>query len=211
MHESINFLLILSTAFAVTASPGTSSLAIAGASMHGGRRQGFAIATGITLGSWMWSAGAAFGLGALMAANAWIFEIMRYAGATYLLYLAWRSARSAWLNRPVKVAAHGWNGRVGPEILRGFLIHLTNPKVILFFASLYATGVPADASPRDLASVVLLVGGQSMAIFIFYVLAFSSAPVVQIYTRLARLFDTALALMFLVFAVSLFFAKLPGA
>ena len=72
MNDSINLFLILSTAFAVTASPGVSTLAIAGASIHGGRRQGFAIATGITLGSWMWSAGAAFGLGALMAANAWV-------------------------------------------------------------------------------------------------------------------------------------------
>jgi threonine efflux protein len=211
MNESINLFLILSTAFAVTASPGVSSLAIAGASMHGGRRQGFAIATGITLGSWMWSAGAAFGLGALMAANAWIFEFMRYAGAAYLLYLAWRSARSAWLNRPIKVADNGWDGQVGAEILRGFLIHLTNPKVILFFASLYATGVPADTSPRDLAIIVLLVGGQSMAIFIAYVLAFSSVPVVQAYIRLARPFDTVLALMFTVFAVSLFFVKLPAA
>ena len=210
MNDSINLFLILSTAFAVTASPGVSTLAIAGASIHGGRRQGFAIATGITLGSWMWSAGAAFGLGALMAANAWVFEFMRYAGAAYLLYLAWRSARAAWLNRPVKVADHGWNGRVGPEILRGFLIHLTNPKVVLFFASLYATGVPADASPRDLAALVLLVGGQSLAIFIAYVLAFSSASVVPVYTRLARPFDTALAVMFTVFAVSLFFAKLSA-
>jgi threonine efflux protein len=210
VHESVNLVLILSTAFAVTASPGVSSLAIAGASMHGGRRQGFAIAAGIMLGSWMWSTGAAFGLGALMIANAWVFEIMRYTGAAYLLYLAWRSGRSAWFNRPIEVAAHTWNGHVGPEILRGFLIHLTNPKVILFFASLYATGVPADASPRDLAIVVLLVGGQSMVIFIAYVVAFSSPPVVRTYTRLARPFDAALTIMFIAFASSLFFARLLG-
>ena len=41
MNDSINLFLILSTAFVVTASPGVSTLAIAGASIHGGRRQGF--------------------------------------------------------------------------------------------------------------------------------------------------------------------------
>lgn len=211
MHETIDLFLILSTAFIVTSSPGVSSLAIAGASMHGGRRQGFAIATGITLGSWMWSAGAAFGLAAVMTANTWIFEAMRYAGAAYLLYLAFRSARSAWRNVPVEVRRHRWDGRVGPEILRGFLIHLTNPKVILFFASVYATGVPSDAAPRDLALLVVLVGLQSTAIFVAYVLAFSSGPVVRFYTRMARLFDMVLAIMFTVFAVNLFLATLPVA
>ena len=210
MSESTNFFLILSTAFIVTSSPGASTLAIADASMNGGRRQGLAIATGITMGSWMWSASAAFGLGALMTANAWAFEIMRYAGAAYLIFLAWRSARSAWQNRPVKILAHGWNGRVAPEILRGFLIHLTNPKVILFFAALYATGAPANPSARDLTTIVLLVGGQSMAIFIIYVLAFSSKPIVRVYTGLARPFNAILSVMFIIFAVSLFLAKLPS-
>lgn len=210
MHESINLALILSTAFVVTSSPGASSLSIAEASMYGGRQHGFAITAGITLGSWMWSAGAAFGLAALMIANAWIFEIMRYLGAAYLLYLAWRSACSALLHAPIEVVACSRERHAGAEMLRGFLIHLTNPKVILFFASLYATGIPADASPQDLAIVVMLVGGQSMAIFIAYVLAFSSAPVVRTYTRLARPFETALAIMFTIFAFSLFFAKLPG-
>jgi len=211
VSEDINLYLILTAAFVVTASPGASTLAIAGECVNHGRRRGFAIATGIMLGSWMWSASAAFGLGALMSVNTWIFEVMRILGALYLLYLGWRSARSAWQNRDLKMSSGGATGTFKAGMLRGFLIHLTNPKVILFFTSLYATGVSADSTPWDLAMIVVLLGFQSMMIFIAYVMAFSNVAFTRTYIRLARPFNVVLAIMFVGFAFSLFFAKLPGA
>lgn len=91
----INLPLILFAALLAGASPGPATLTIAGTSMSSGRRAGLAVATGVTTGSFMWSFSAAFGLGAIMLANAWLFEIVRYAGAAYLGWLAIKSARAA--------------------------------------------------------------------------------------------------------------------
>ena len=81
----INLPMILFAAFLAAGSPGPATLAIAGTSMSSGRRAGLALASGVTTGSFIWSVSAAFGLGALMAANAWVFEVIRYLGAGYLL------------------------------------------------------------------------------------------------------------------------------
>ena len=95
MHAEVNLPLILLAALVATASPGPATLAIAGTSMASGRRYGLALAAGVTTGSLAWSVAAAAGLSVVMLANAWVFEAMRYAGAAYLLFLAFKSARSA--------------------------------------------------------------------------------------------------------------------
>ena len=51
--------------------------------------------SGVMTGSLFWSISAASGLGALMLAHAWLIEMLRYAGAAYLLYLAYKAARDA--------------------------------------------------------------------------------------------------------------------
>ena len=77
-------------------SPGPATMSIAGTSMQSGRRAGMFMAFGILFGSACWGLAAAAGLSGLMLANAWAFEILRYAGAAYLLWLAVKAARSAW-------------------------------------------------------------------------------------------------------------------
>ncbi|NNC01068.1 LysE family transporter, partial [Corallococcus exiguus] len=95
MVDTINLPIILSAAFVAAASPGPATLAIAGTSMQQGRKFGLALASGVTTGSLIWSVAASLGLGALMLANVWAFEALRYFGAAYLLFLAFKSAKSA--------------------------------------------------------------------------------------------------------------------
>ncbi|WP_430398775.1 LysE family translocator [Ferrovibrio sp.] len=95
MLDTINLPLILAAALLATGSPGPATLNIAGTAMTAGRPFALAVAGGVATGSLMWSTAAAFGLGAVMLANAWLFELLRYAGAGYLIFLAFKSARSA--------------------------------------------------------------------------------------------------------------------
>ena len=76
MLLDINLPLILLAALVASASPGPATLAIAGTSMGSGRASGLSLASGITTGSLMWSVSAALGLGAVMLANAWMFEVV---------------------------------------------------------------------------------------------------------------------------------------
>ena len=95
MLQDINLPLILIAALVAGASPGPATLAIAGTSMSSGRKSGLSLASGIMTGSLIWSVAAALGIGAIMLANAWVFEIIRYFGAIYLMFLAYKSGRSA--------------------------------------------------------------------------------------------------------------------
>ncbi|WP_311567862.1 LysE family translocator [Photobacterium arenosum] len=162
--EEINYLLIIVSAFAAIASPGPATLAIAGASMKHGRYLGLSLAAGVLTGSLLWSAFAAFGLAALMHTNVWLFETLRYCGALYLLYLAWKSLRSAFQSASLELP-DSQISTVKGNYVKGLLIHLTNPKAVLFFGALYSMGVPAAAGSADLISVILVVGVVSSSVF----------------------------------------------
>ncbi len=195
MIAEVNLPLILLAHLIASASPGPATLAIAGTSMASGRRYGLALAAGVTSGSLAWSLGAALGLGAAMLANAWVFELMRYAGACYLLFLAYRSARAA-LRKETPRTVRLVVPSLPAAFRRGLLLHLTNPKAILFFGALYAVGVPAGAAAGTLALVIGAVGLQSLVIFHGYALLFSSAPLAAGYAKLRRWFEAAFAVAF---------------
>lgn len=195
MPDTLNLPMILLAALMATGSPGPATLTIAGTSMTAGRPYGLALASGITTGSLIWSVAAAAGLGALMLANGWILEVIRYAGAAYLLFLAWKSARSALSSRELDTSSVA-AASLGQAYMKGLALHLTNPKAILFFGSLYAIGIPADAPPMALATVIAAVGLQSAIVFHGYALLFSNGVITRVYMRLRRWFDAVFAVAF---------------
>jgi len=194
MLLDINLPLIMLAALVAGASPGPATLAIAGTSMGSGRVSGLFLASGITVGSLVWSVAAALGLGALMLAHAWTFEIIRYFGAAYLMFLAYKSARSALT--PKEIGTKSVTGTPAALFTKGLMLHVTNPKAILFFGSLYSLGIPAGSSITDLAIVILVIGLQSTLVFHGYALLFSSQTMTRIYLRLKRWFEGAFAIGF---------------
>lgn len=205
--DAINYPLILAAALVAIPSPGPATLAIAGASMASGRRIGMALGAGVFCGSLTWSISAAFGLSAIMLAHAWMFEAVRYAGAAYLIYLSIMSAKSACFGNGKK-ASPVEIGSLGAAFRKGLAIHLTNPKAILFFGSLYSIGVPSGATALDLVSVIAAVGALSGLIFIGYGWLFSIAPVRQIYLRLNRWFSGLFAVAFAAIGLKLLTTRL---
>ncbi|RDV05233.1 LysE family translocator [Undibacter mobilis] len=195
MVGHIHLSLIMVAALIAVASPGPAVLAIAGTSMRAGRRTGLVFASGVTTGSLIWSVGAAAGLSAVMLANAWLIELIRYFGAAYLLWLAAKSARSALTPGKTELLALGATS-LNRAYGRGLVLHLTNPKAILFFGSLYSFGVPADATLADLALIVAAVGLQSAVVLHGYAILFSNPTVVAGYLKLRRWFDGLFAVAF---------------
>lgn len=206
MSADINLTLILIAALIASTSPGPATLALAGTSMATGRRAGLALASGITTGSFVWSISAALGLGAVMLANAWLFEIVRFFGVAYLLYLAYKSARSALSSKDI--ALRTVTGSPARLYSKGLLLHITNPKAVLFFGALYSIGVPPDAAPSDLAIVIIAVGLQSAFIFHLYAVIFSSRVMAKAYLRARRWCEGAFAIGFGVAGFKILTARL---
>lgn len=207
MNADINYGLILGMAVLTILSPGPANLAIAGTSLASGRRFGLALASGVTTGSWMWSMAAAAGLSAVMQANAWAFEVIRYLGAAYLMFLGYKSAKSALT--PGDLATRSLeNSSVARAWRKGLMLHMVNPKAILFFGSVYSLGVPPDASAFDLFTVFAMVGVISLVSFHSWAIIFSSPAMVRSYMRARRWFEGVFALAFGAASIRVLTAKL---
>ena len=118
---------LLLVAWAIAgASPGPATLAIAGTSMERGRAAGLTVAAGVVCGSAAWGVAAALGMSALMLANAWLVELMRYVGAAYLMYLCFKALRSGLSDKPL-ARVQAKRGGLRSVFLKGRLLPLTNP------------------------------------------------------------------------------------
>jgi len=202
-----SILLVMATAFFATASPGVSTLAIANVTMSSGRKIGIVFASGIVLGSIIWSFSAAFSLLSLLTIDQIFIEVIRYCGAAYLCYLAFKSGKAA-LSTATYNAPERRKIGYQKAFFSGLLIHLTNPKVILFFISLFAALISDKINYLDMIVIIFLLAIQSAIIFASYVFIFSSHTVLAVYHRKSHLFNGIICLLFLVIIAKLLFADL---
>ncbi len=173
-------------------SPGPATMGIAGTAMTAGRSAALAFALGILAGSASWGIAAALGLSAIMLANAWIFELIRYAGAAYLGWLAIKALRRAATPGHAEMGTP-FSGSARSLFAKGAAIHVTNPKAILSWGAIYAIVAPPSATPLTLFGYFGLLYAGSILIFIGYAFLFSSEPMVRGYARARRWFDLAFA------------------
>jgi threonine/homoserine/homoserine lactone efflux protein len=176
-------------------SPGPATLSIAGCAMAHGRLKALWLSLGILVGGAGWGIAAAIGMGALMLANAWLFEIVRYFGALYLLYLAIKSLRSAFSTKALIVQSSK-NAQAKDLFYRGLLINLSNPKAILGWGSIYALVITPSSSSWEIVYVFGTLFSCSILIFVGYALLFSNSAVVNVYQNLRRQFELSFALFF---------------
>ncbi|RYH11777.1 LysE family translocator [Tropicimonas sp. IMCC6043] len=167
---SLHFLI---TAFVVVVAPGTGVVYTLATGLGRGRRASFWAALGCTFGIVPHLAAAMLGLAAVLHTSALLFQVVKFAGVAYLLWLAWQALREggALAITPSRAAPNAW-----PIARRGALINILNPKLSIFFLALlppFLSGDPASATPE-----MLLLGGIFMAMtFVVFALygAFAAA------------------------------------
>ena len=203
-----NMTLMLLTAFFTMASPGPSVLLIANTSMRMGRKTGLILTCGNITGSATWNISTAFGIITVITSNPWVLDIIRYVGAGYLLYLAYGTAMTA-----IKGDIPTQNDNPSPitakrAYMTGLLIHLTNPKVIIFYMSLYSIVLTGQESIIDISilSGVLLMLASS--IFLGYAIIFSHPKFMESYRRLHRWFNSICTVFFIIASYSILSAQL---
>ena len=178
-------------------SPGPNILAVMGTSMSVNRVSGIALALGVAGGSFCWALLTAIGLTAVIAAFAWALTAIKIAGGLYLLFLAYKSFRSAASAYDVEATTlDGEPNRPLQYVARGFLIQMTNPKAALAWVAIISLGLKEDA-PFWVG--LLIVGGTtvlSILIHCIYAIAFSTPAMVRIYSRARRWIQGALGAFF---------------
>jgi threonine efflux protein len=179
------------------ASPGPNVLAVIGTSMGVGRGSGIALALGVAAGSFCWALLTAIGLTALLAAYAYALTIIKIGGGLYLLWLAYKSFRSA-------ASAHDIEASrlAGPVLspfgyfTRGLAIQMTNPKAALAWIAIISLGLQ-DGAPLWVGfAIVAGTSVLSIVIHMLYAVAFSTAVMVRLYSKARRFIQFALGAFF---------------
>jgi hypothetical protein len=141
IHEYLPYLAIAWTAyFIAVVSPGPATLALAATSMTSGRAAGVSLALGVYTGSFIWACLTSLGLAAILTAYAGILTILKIVGGLYLLWLAWKSFKSAMMPNALHLAALANKELTRRQLyFKGLMLHLTNPMALDAVARL-ATG-----------------------------------------------------------------------
>ncbi len=160
---SLQFLL---TAFVVVIAPGTGVIYTLAIGLGQGRWPSIWAALGCTFGIVPHLLAATLGLAAVLHTSAVLFNVVKFAGVAYLLWLAWQAVRSG---GALSVAAEK-QAETGLRIARrGGLINILNPKLSIFFLALlppFLSGNPATAAVE-----MALMGGVFMLMtFVVFVL-----------------------------------------
>ena len=129
----IEWLTLAGLCFVGAASPDPSLAVVVEQTMKGGRQQGVITAIAHGLGVGVYALLAAVGLAVIVQQTPWLFEGLRWLGAGFLLFLAYKS-----LTAPASIGAvdhQPVSGRQGVVI--GFLTAFLNPKLAIFFLAVY--------------------------------------------------------------------------
>jgi threonine/homoserine/homoserine lactone efflux protein len=191
---------------ALTASPGPDMVLIASRSIGQGKAAGFATLAGIQAGTYCHALAAALGLSQLFLAVPVAYDVVRYAGAAYLLYLAWKTVRSD--GTPPAPTSTLHRHPIGVMFHHGLLTNLLNPKMALFVLALFPQFVQPEAGSVALQIMVLASVLNAIGLVVNGIVILAASRLGRLFTtrgRLRRLPQILLATVFAGLAVRLAF------
>ncbi|MBQ4278540.1 MAG: LysE family translocator [Rikenellaceae bacterium] len=149
----MHLLEFIATSSVLTLMPGPDILYVLAQSLVSGRRAGIAVALGLSSGLLVHTTAAALGLSLLIARSPTLFNIIKYAGIAYLLYMGWKSLRER--TTPAGSAVTAAPAR--SLYKTGITMNLLNPKIIVFFLALFPQFL--DRHSATPTSDIFILGG----------------------------------------------------
>jgi threonine/homoserine/homoserine lactone efflux protein len=166
-------------AAALTLTPGLDTALVLRAALTQSRREALATAAGIVAGLFVWGAAAAVGVSALLTASELAFDVLRYAGAAYLVVFGVRMLVRAAHSRKEADAVPAAAARVSPwrAARMGLGTNLLNPKVGVFYVALLPQFVPAGSDPLPVG--LLLTGVHAVLTLAWFAVLIALAGVLS--------------------------------
>ncbi|MDR7222120.1 LysE family translocator [Aminobacter aminovorans] len=154
MPETASLIAFAAIALGMVLTPGPNMIYLVSRSLSQGPRAGLISLGGVALGFVVYMLCAAFGITALIFAVPYAYDAIRFAGAAYLLWLAWQAIRPGGRS-PFHVRALP---KDSPRKLfaMGFFTNLFNPKVAVFYLSLLPQFI--DPAAGNVLAQLLLLG-----------------------------------------------------
>lgn len=190
----------------LTITPGVDTAMILRTAVSDGPRRALAAGVGIGIGLLVWGTAVALGLGAVLAASPMAFNVIKWAGAAYLVWLGIGLLRAP--RRSLVLGGPTQAGSAWQTLWRGLASNLLNPKVGVFYITFLPQFVPAGV-PMAGFSVLLTVLHVALTGLWFGVLIVATVPLGRWLARpgVVTAMDRATGLVFIGFGVRLALAR----
>jgi len=178
----------LGASMALTLAPGPDNIFVLTQGIARGRKPAIITALGMCSGISVHTVAAAFGISAVFYSSVIAFNVVKYAGALYLLYLAYRSLKEC---STVKLTAADDRDAVA-LFKRGFIMNVLNPKVAMFFLAFLPQFVTPNTNHFALQMLLLGFIFMVQAIVIFCLIGYFSGSIgsfILSRPRIAKYFD----------------------
>ncbi|WP_078431518.1 LysE family translocator [Metabacillus halosaccharovorans] len=204
MNDFLTFLVL--TLFVVM-SPGVDTALITKRTIADGRKNGYKMALGITSGSLVHTFAAAFGLSAILLQSSLAFDIVKYIGAIYLLYLGISSLIKRQNDHDLQVAP-GSTLKRKSAFHQGFLSNVLNPKVAMFFITFLPQFVNAGSDVTvQFITMGVVYTLLSITWFFLYVFFINYLREWLLTEKVQKIMDKATGLVLIGFGLKLAFEK----
>lgn len=166
MENITNYAGFIGAVIILSLTPGADTVFILTKSISGGYKQGFASVAGIVCGLFVHTALAAFGLSVILMTSSLLFNIVKIAGAAYLIYLGIMAIRS---KSSIAISSEKTSTSFKKTFRQGFFTNILNPKVALFFLALlpqFVKGSAENPLPFLILGLTFIVIGTIWSLFL---------------------------------------------
>ncbi|MCD2175408.1 LysE family translocator [Rhizobium sp. C4] len=168
-----NLLTYAFALFVAAIIPGPGITAIVARALGSGFRPTFFMGLGLILGDVAYLTAVVLGLAYVAQTFTTAFMVLKFAGALYLGYIAWKLWTAGLLGQKIEAKRAG---SLGASFLSGLLVTLGNPKTMLFYVALVPTLIPlAEIGKQDYAALVVVTAVVLLIVLVPYILLAAKA------------------------------------
>ncbi len=207
----MSFLTLAVVQLLALMSPGPDFFFISRAAVTRSHREALMGVLGVTMGVAIWAAVALLGLNLLLEKMAWLHKLIMAGGGLYLIWMGWqllRSARRQHKHPATEVPAEpAVVARQGKTFLRGLLTNLSNPKVVIYFGSVFSLFVGDDASAVQRGGIYALILLETLGWFLLVATVFALPWMRRKYQQMGKWLDGVGGVLFTAFGLHLILTR----
>ena len=179
-------------------SPGPSLAVVLRNTISGGRTQGVMTGIGHGIGLGIYAFIAVMGLSSLLLANKQIFNLLQWAGALVLIWLAFNMIT---YNQSDSSKEHEGSGRRG--FLEGFMIAFLNPKILVFMVAVFSQFINPDITNSGRFIMAIMAGVIDTTWYVLVAAVLAGTPIVDKLRVNAVVIDRSIGMVLLMLAILL--------
>ena len=184
-------------------SPGPSLAVVLRNTISGGRTQGVMTGIGHGIGLGIYAFIAVMGLSSLLLANKQIFNLIQWAGALFLIWLAFNMITY----RPSGIS-NEYEGNWRRGFLEGFMIAFLNPKILVFMAAVFSQFINPDINSAGRFIMAIMAGVIDTIWYVLVAAVLAGTPIINKLRKNAGLIDRSIGMIMLIIALFLIVKKL---